>query len=118
MTVEKRDATMDDNQALLRVSEVAQRLNCSLSTVYLLIETGSLPSHCVGLRKGIRVSESDLREYLERRRTTRRQRPAPAPKQAGEAFKHLDGERLRAAWRRQGVPFAPPDERSARSSSS
>lgn len=109
---------MDNQAKMLRVSEVASRLNCSLSTVYQLIETGQLPSHNVGLKKVIRVSEDDLREFIERRRTAGRQRPAPAQKPTGNPFKHLDGERLRAAWRRQGVPFDPPDERSAPSSAS
>ena len=105
-------------ERFLRVSEVAVRLSLSLSTVYQLIESGRLPSHCVGLRKGIRVAESDLLAYLERCRSARRQAPAAAPKKSGSPFRHLDGERLRSAWRRQGVPFDPPDARNARSSGS
>lgn len=111
-------AEQPTDEKLLRVNEVALRLNLSLSTVYQLIESGLLPSACVGTRKGIRVSESDLLAYVERRRSARRQSPAPAPKRNGSPFKHLDGERLRDAWRRQGVPFDPPGERSARSSGS
>ena len=107
---------MDEKSSMLRVSQVAQRLNCSLSMVYQLIESGRLPSHNVGLKKAIRVSEDDLREYIERRRTAGRQRPAPASKPTGNPFRHLDGERLRAAWRRQGVPFDPPNGDNARSS--
>lgn len=105
-------------ERFLRVNEVAQRLSLSLSTVYQLIENGRLPSHCVGMRKGIRVAESELLAYLERCRSARRQAPAPAPKKNGVPFKHLDGDRLRDAWRRQGVPFDPPGERNARSSGS
>lgn len=105
-------------ERLLRVNEVALRLNLSLSAVYQLVESGRLPSHCVGMRKGIRIAESDLLAYVERCRSTRRQAPAPAPKKNGSPFKHLDGERLRDAWRRQGVPSGPPGERSARSSGS
>lgn len=107
---------MHDNRMMLRVREVADRLNCSLSTVYVLIETGRLPSHNVGLRKGIRVSEDDLHDYLEQCRTADRPRPAPARRQTSGLFKHLDGERLQDAWRRQGVPSGPPGARSAQSS--
>ena len=100
----------------LRVSEVADRLNLSLSTVYQLIESGRLPSHCLGLRKGIRVAESDLHTYVERCRSARRQAPAPAPAKNGSPFKHLDAERLLDAWRRQGVRADRPNAGSAQSS--
>jgi len=102
--------------AFLRVSEVATRLNLSLSTVYQLIETGRLPSHCVGMRKGIRVAESDLLTYVEQCRSARRQTPAPAPAKNGSPFKHLDAERLRDAWRRQGVRADRPNAGNAPSS--
>lgn len=103
-------------ERLLRVNEVALRLNLSLSTVYQLIESGRLPSHCVGMRKGIRVAESDLLAYVEQCRSARRQRPAPAPKKNGAPFKHLNGERLLDAWRRQGVRAGRPDAGNAPSS--
>lgn len=51
---------------LLRLREVAQRLTCSLSNVYALIEAGVLPKHRVGLKKGFRVAEEDLLAYLNR----------------------------------------------------
>ncbi len=47
---------------LLRVSEVAKRLNCSPSTVYSLLDTGQLGHHRC---PGIRVSEKQLAGYLE-----------------------------------------------------
>lgn len=103
-------------ERLLRVSEVADRLNLSLSTVYQLIESGRLPSHCVGMRKGIRVAESDMLAYVERCRSVRRQAPAPAPKKNGSPFRHLDAERLLDAWRRQGVRADRPDAGNAPSS--
>jgi excisionase family DNA binding protein len=103
---------------MLRVRDVASRLNCSLSTVYVLIENGRLPAHRVGLRKGIRVSEEDLRAYLERNRGIVEQ-PRPASRVlTGTQFRHLDGERLRAAWQRQGVPFDRTGADSAPSSGS
>lgn len=46
---------------MLKVQEVARRLNCSQATVYRLIESGRLPHfRC----PGIRVSEDQLSEYL------------------------------------------------------
>jgi excisionase family DNA binding protein len=51
---------------LLRLAEVAERLSCSLSNVHALTEAGLLPFHLIGVRKGKRVSEEDLAEYLAR----------------------------------------------------
>jgi excisionase family DNA binding protein len=103
---------------VLRVKDVAKRLSCSLSTVYQLIECGALPSHRVGMRQGIRVSEDDLNEYVSRRRNVAESQPIVEAKRNGVQFKHLDGERLRAAWRQQGVQFAPTDASNAPSSGS
>lgn len=103
-------------ERFLRVYEVAQRLNLSLSTVYQLVESGRLPSHNVGLKKGIRVAESDLLSYVERCRSARRQAPAPALAKNGAPFKHLNGERLLDAWRRQGVRAGRPNAGNAPSS--
>ncbi len=56
---------------MLRVSEVAERLNCSIATVYKLIETQQLQHYrCAG----IRVSEEQLAEFLESRKSAREQR--------------------------------------------
>lgn len=101
---------------MLRASEVAVRLNCSLSTVYQLIESGRLPSHHVGMRKGIRVTEADLQAYVDRCRSVRRQAPAAPQMKNGSPFKHLDGERLLDAWHRQGVRADRPNAGSAPSS--
>ena len=49
---------------LLKFKQVADRLNCSLSNVYALAETGVLPVHHVGVKKGKRVAEEDLNAYL------------------------------------------------------
>ena len=46
---------------LLRVPDVAQRLNCGVSTVYSLIERGQLPHHRC---PGIRVSEEQIASFL------------------------------------------------------
>lgn len=101
---------------MLRVRDVAARLNCSLSTVYQLIGIGRIPSHQIGLSRAIRISEEDLQIYLEQSRAVRRRVPAAAPAQSGAPFRHLDGERLRAAWRRQGVLSDRKDADSAPSS--
>jgi excisionase family DNA binding protein len=42
---------------MLRVPQVAERLNCSVSTVYGLIESGRLGHHRC---PGVRVSEEQL----------------------------------------------------------
>lgn len=104
---------------MLRVTEVAKRLALSLSSVYQLIESGRLKSHCVAMRKGIRVMEEDLAAFLE---GCRRRKPASVPaspeKKSGTPFKHLNGERLRAAWQRRGVRSLPTGADNAPSSAS
>jgi excisionase family DNA binding protein len=50
---------------MLRVGEVAERLCCSISTVYGLIEIGKLGHHRC---PGVRVSEDQLAAYLEETR--------------------------------------------------
>lgn len=47
---------------MLKVSQVAVRLNCSVATVYQLVESKRLPHYRC---PGIRVSEEQLTEYLE-----------------------------------------------------
>jgi len=55
---------------MMKVREVAQRLCCAVSTVYQLIDTGKLGAFHIGRSGGaIRVSEEQLREYLESSRT-------------------------------------------------
>ena len=52
--------------SLLKVSQVAARLNCSASTVYALVEGKKLGCHRIGNGRGaIRVSEDDLQAFLE-----------------------------------------------------
>jgi len=47
---------------MLKVSQVAERLNCSISTVYSLVESGKLGHHRC---PGIRVGEEQLAAFLE-----------------------------------------------------
>ena len=52
---------------MLKVKQVAERLNVSSSIVYALIDGGALKCNRIGLGRGtIRVSEDALREYLQR----------------------------------------------------
>ncbi len=54
---------------MLKLSDVAVRLNCSVQNVYSLVETGKLASFRIGATgKGYRVSEDQLRAFLEARR--------------------------------------------------
>jgi excisionase family DNA binding protein len=47
---------------VLKIKQVAERLNCSPQTVYQLIESGKLSHYRC---PGIRVTDEDLGEYLE-----------------------------------------------------
>ncbi|MFW6114628.1 MAG: helix-turn-helix domain-containing protein [bacterium] len=74
---------------LLSPREVAQALSVSRSLVYRLIDTGKMPYHRIGERRGaIRVSEDDLADFLA---TCRRevQEEARRPPQRVRKLKHL-----------------------------
>lgn len=54
---------------MFTIAEVAERLRVSASTVYNLVENGQLECHRIGIGRGtIRISEEQVREYLERSR--------------------------------------------------
>ena len=53
---------------MFKVSEVAEMLNCSESTVYALVESGELEHYRC---PGIRVSQQQIDDYLERSRRGR-----------------------------------------------
>jgi excisionase family DNA binding protein len=103
---------------MFSVREVAKRLNVSPSCVYGLISAGKLKCHRIGLARGtIRVSEEALGEFLTKTQITEQlvlNRNAES-RTAGR-FRHLDGDRLSAAWRQQGVCADRPSGSSARSS--
>ena len=99
---------------LLTVSEVAQRLRCSLSNVYSLIRSSKLKAICTGAGgKGYRVLPSEVDRLLLHS-------PLPSVKVPirGALFKTLNASKLLAAWQTQGVVVPPQDEDSALSSSS
>jgi len=54
---------------LLTVGIVSKRLSCSISSVYRLIEYGDLSAVRTGPKKGLRVPEKKLDDYLTRNRT-------------------------------------------------
>lgn len=89
---------------LLKPAQVAARLNCSLSTVYSLVAQKKLAGFRIGpLGAGVRISEEDLQRYLASVRTDAEEPLNVPPRGPGRPFTHLDGDRLRAAWKQRGV---------------
>lgn len=52
---------------LLKLTQVAERLNCSVTSVQYAIHRGYLKAIRVGLKKGYRVSEQEIERYMESR---------------------------------------------------
>lgn len=50
------------SEPLVRVTEVARRLNISRSLAYRLVQQGDLP--CIRINHSVRVRASDLDEYV------------------------------------------------------
>ena len=74
---------------MLRLAEVAKRLNCSLSNIYNLVDSGRLPVIATGAGgRGLRVTEEDLQAFIENGRHGRRPEPWPAKSKAVK-LKHL-----------------------------
>jgi excisionase family DNA binding protein len=66
------------NLPMMKLSEVASRLNCSLSNVYSLVQGGRLSVISTGATgKGFRVTEEELLRFIEEGR--RGSRPSPPP---------------------------------------
>ncbi len=55
-------------EKLLTVRMVAKRLGLSISTIYRLVEAGELEVIRTGLKKGYKVPETSLNEFVENRR--------------------------------------------------
>ena len=72
---------------LLKVSEVAKRLNLSASKVYQLIEQNRLPHY--RLDGAIRVSEEQLAGYLDRAKQERADARPRESRAARPRLKHL-----------------------------
>lgn len=97
---------------VLKISEVAQRLNCSIANVYALRDAGRLVFVSTGANgKGFRVEESELERFIRESREHRGKDvpefPTKTKPTAGSPFKHLDADRLQEAWRRQGDRSSP-----------
>lgn len=59
---------------LLTVPKVRERLDCSRSFVYLLIQRGMLKTIRLGDIKGIRVTEKSVERYLRKRERQEREK--------------------------------------------
>lgn len=58
---------------LYRIPEAAERLGCSVDTVYRLLAAGRLPSVDIGMgRPRVRINEKDLEAYISRQTTKAR----------------------------------------------
>ncbi len=66
--------TSDNDNRLLSVDDVAKRLGVHRKTVLNWIHAGELVAFDLG--KGFKITESDLRDFMNRRRTS--------PKQPGD----------------------------------
>jgi len=76
-----------DQPNLLTVREAAEILRVSTSLVYQLVEARKLACHRIGGPRGaIRISTSDLKEYLAECRHDRQER---SPKPPRPRLKHL-----------------------------
>jgi excisionase family DNA binding protein len=74
----------------LTVKQVAEQLSVSEGTVRNLCACGELPHRRIGVGRGcIRVSEEDLKEYLERKRVGGRKAP-PDPRPKPVRLTHLE----------------------------
>lgn len=63
---------------MLKLSDVARRLNCSLSNVYSLVDSGRIIATSIGAAgKGYRVAEEDLQTFIDSRRKGKAPQPWP-----------------------------------------
>lgn len=98
---------------LLTVGQVAGLLSVSKSLVYQLKDEGKLRYFRIA-KGAIRFDRADVEEYVASCAECREQpRRAERPRQAVRTFKYLDGDRLLAAWQRQGASTGRTDERNA-----
>jgi excisionase family DNA binding protein len=84
---------------VFRLKQVAEILGCSLSNVYALGESGKLPIIAIGAGgKGYRVSEADLKGFLDSQKKGRK--PEPSSPQCRPSVKRVDWKKLREGWKR------------------
>ena len=85
---------------LLNVNQVAARLSHSPQTVRNLIASGKL--ECFRC-PGIRISEEQLAAYLDRAKPKTDAKQKPTRRSSHQTIEHLDRDRLRESWKKQGV---------------
>ena len=90
---------------LLSVEDAAAQLNVSISCVYDLVEQRRLQHVRIGIGRGrIRILPHDLQQFIKKNTISQQTtRPTRRSASAPSAFTKLDGARLRAAWKEQGV---------------
>jgi len=104
---------------LLTIREVAALLRVSESTIRNAIRNGQLQAFRFGTRGGsIRIAVADIENYTASCTTATRQRTNSINKPNTGLFKALDGRKLLAAWRQQGVLDGPPSDNNVPSSGS
>ena len=65
---------------MFKVPDVAKRLNCSISTVYGLVDAGKIAAYRIGIGRGaLRIAEQDLEAFLESCRTQKAERVVHKP---------------------------------------
>lgn len=84
---------------LLKVKDVAARLSHSEQTVRNLIARGLLECYRC---PGVRISEEQLNAYLAKVHL-RKSAPTHAKPTSTQSIRHLNADRLRQAWKEQGV---------------
>ncbi|MBV9126016.1 MAG: helix-turn-helix domain-containing protein [Planctomycetes bacterium] len=92
--------------SLLTVKQAAAHLGVSPATVYALCAFRRLRHERHGLGRGrILIPLEALEEYRQSVTVEVGEPPSPAPRSSPSPsrFTMLDGERLKAAWRRQGA---------------
>lgn len=72
---------------MLKVSDLARRLNLSQSKIYELIDAGELAHYRIG--GAIRVSEEQLAEFLQGTKKERRETGFRKPRLRRGQFRHL-----------------------------
>ena len=72
---------------MFKVPDIAKQLNCSISTVYGLVDAGKLVAYRIGVGRGaLRIAESDLTSFLESCRTKTAER---TPKPSRPHLRHI-----------------------------
>ena len=118
MTYQPGPADRDEgpHEPFLTIKRAAQRLGVSAGTIRNLILTGRLIAY--KFMGTYRIKSEDLDTFVESckvRRGRQASPPSPGAKAGGSPFKHLDGQRSLAAWRRQGEAADPPGEHTSQS---